>query len=111
MDQNSNTWASIVHFSQFLAYIVPVLGIVAPIIIWQIKKDDPFIDFHGKEAVNFVITQFIIGLICGLLVLIGIGIILLALFGIYVIIYIVIVGIKASQGEYYQYPFCIRLIK
>ncbi len=34
-----------------------VTGFVAPLIIWLIKKEEsPFIDDHGREALNFQIT-------------------------------------------------------
>ena len=112
-DKESRTWASIIHFSQFAGYVFFIFGIIVPIILWLIKKDEhEFVNDQGKEVMNFLITQFIIGFIGGLLIFAaGIGIIILALFSIYCIIIIIVGGVKASQGERFRYPICIRFIK
>ena len=52
-------------------------GFLGPLIIWLIKKDeDPFVDEHGKEALNFQITVFIAMFVSGILTMVCIGIFL-----------------------------------
>ncbi len=46
------------HLSQLLNIILPPAGIVVPIILWQIKKDEmPALDAHGKMVVNWIISS------------------------------------------------------
>ena len=62
-----------------LSFPTPLLG---PLVIWLIKKDLPFIDYHGREYFNFLISYTIYGIIAGLLVIVGIGLIILPILGV-----------------------------
>jgi uncharacterized Tic20 family protein len=87
-------------------------GFLGPLILWLLKKeDDPFIDEHGKEALNFQITMLIAGFAGGLLMCVGIGIIVLIAVPIINLIFCIIATIKANSGELYRYPIAIRLVK
>lgn len=87
-------------------------AIVAPLIIWQIQKDkSAFVDYHGKEAVNFQITMAIAAGVSFLLFLLLIGLVLIWIVGAVWLIFTIIAAIKANNGEYYRYPLSIRLIK
>ncbi|MEQ1904162.1 MAG: DUF4870 domain-containing protein, partial [Pirellulaceae bacterium] len=56
MDQNTRTWAMILHLSVFAGYLVPMAGLLAPILIWQLKKNEmPELDAHGKMVLNFMV--------------------------------------------------------
>ena len=107
-----NQWCMFLHFAQFAGYIIPLAGFVAPIILWQMKKDEsPLIDRHGKIVVNWIITSFIAGAVCFVLFFVLIGIPLLIILGLLSIIFAVIGGIKAGNGEAWDYPMTIRFIK
>lgn len=112
MDQNTRTWAMLLHFSVFLGYIIPFAGLIAPILIWQLKKGEmPELDAHGKMVVNFIISMIIYSLISFVLtfVLIGIlGYIAVFFMG---IVFPIIGGIKANSGELWKYPLVISIIK
>jgi uncharacterized Tic20 family protein len=100
------------HFSVFAGYVVPLAGLLAPIIIWQMKKNEmPSIDEHGKIVANFLISFFIYGLIGGLLTFVLIGIPILIVLGIVAIALPIIGGIKANSGEAWKYPGTISFIK
>ena len=71
----------------------------------------PFVDYNGKEVLNFQLTLLIAVLISWLLVVVVIGIFLLAALGVFALVVTIIGLIKASQGEYYRYPLTIRFIK
>ena len=89
-----------------------VLGFLAPLIIWLIKKDESkFVDYHGKEALNFQIMILIAVIISNVLIMVVIGCILLPAVVIADIIFCIIAGLAANKGEMYRYPFSIRLIK
>ena len=52
-------------------------GFLGPLIIWLIKKEDaPFVNDHGKEALNFQITVLIAMVASGLLTFVCIGVFL-----------------------------------
>lgn len=53
---NQNTNALLIHLSAFSNYLLffPFISILLPLLLWKtMSKDNPFIDHHGKEAVNF----------------------------------------------------------
>lgn len=56
--QNNN--ALIIHLSALSSFIIPFGSLLLPIILWQaLKKDNPYVDHHGKEAVNFNLSFFL----------------------------------------------------
>ncbi len=116
-------WAMFAHLSALLGgLLTSVVGgwgtFVGPLVIWLIKKDTmPFVGDQGKEALNFNITVAIIAVAMSLLsvVTFGIGLIIavpvLIVVGIAWLVLTIIATIKANEGQYYRYPFAIRLIK
>jgi hypothetical protein len=38
-DQQVKQWAVFLHLSQFLSYLIPLAGVVVPLAIWLVKKD------------------------------------------------------------------------
>ncbi len=111
-NKDANQWAMFVHFSLFAGYLVPLAGLLLPIILWQIKKDQyPFVDVHGKIVVNWIISLIIYAAICAVLVFFVIGLIGFAILGALSIIFPIVGGIKASQGEVWEYPLTIKLIR
>jgi len=115
VNKDARMWAMFCHLGGLgaLLPILPVVGgIIVPLIIWQIKKDEhPFVDEQGKEAVNFQISILIYELIAGLLMLICVGAFLLLAVMIFNIVFLVIAAIKANDGFHHRYPLCIRFIK
>ncbi len=112
-DKDNRLWAMLCHLSTFAGLIIPIIGnIVAPLIIWAMKKDEmPLVDDQGKEALNFQISITIYGIIAGFLCFILIGIPIVIALYIFSIVMTIIAAIKANEGEKYRYPLCIRLIK
>jgi len=105
-------WAMFSHLGTFAAFIIPFGNIIAPLIIWQIKKDESqFVVQHSKESLNFQISLMIYGLASAMLVLVLVGILLLFGLIVFNIIAVVIAGIKANEGACYRYPMTIRFIK
>ena len=101
------------HLAGLGIFVIPLVGnIVAPLVIWQLKKDDdPFIDDQGKEAVNFQISITIYSIISMLLFVACVGPFLLGAVVIVDLILLLIAAVKANNGQAYNYPFTIRLIK
>lgn len=109
-DRDSQQWGMIAHLSALVGFIIPFGNLIGPLVVWQIKKDMPFVVDQGKEALNFQITVAIAVFVCLLLSLIVIGMLLLPVVGLGALVLTVIAGIKANNGEAYRYPFTLRLI-
>ena len=106
--QNSadKLWAVAIYISSFFFVLI------GPLVIWLLKKNDSdFIDYHGKEYFNFLISYSIYFLIAIILVFIGIGIILAWVIGIYVTVFTIVAAVKAYNGDYYHIPLAIRFFK
>lgn len=112
IDKQTRQWAMFLHLSQLLAYPIPILGILAPIVIWQIKKDElPGIDAHGKMVVNWIISLALYFVISFLLVLLVIGVPLLLALSLVSVVFPIIGGIKANNGELWKYPLSLNFLK
>lgn len=99
------------HLGAFAGFIIPFGGLLVPLIIWLTKKDESqYIDYHGRESVNFQISMTIAFVIAALLVFVLIGIPILIGLGLFELVVVIIAAIRASEGQYYRYPFCFRLI-
>ena len=110
--KDERTWAMLSHFSALCMFIFPFGNILAPLIIWLIKKEEmSFVEDQAKEVMNFQISMTIYLLISGILCFILIGIPFVIGLGIFNVIITIIAGIKANDGESYQYPINLRLIK
>ena len=102
----------ITHLSALPGSFVLIGSVLAPLIIWQIQKErSAFVDYHGKEAVNFQITMASAAVICFLLIFVLIGFALIWLVGAVWLGFTIIAAIKAYNGEYYRYPLTFRFIK
>lgn len=92
--------------SHILTLVAPIL---APLIIWLIKKDESqFVSAHAKESLNFQITLILVMII---LVITIVGLLVAWIIGILSLVWIIVATVRASEGKLYQYPFTLRLIK
>jgi uncharacterized protein len=109
--QNERTWAMFCHLSAFAGFIIPFGGIIGPIVVWAIKKDQyPLVDDQGKEAVNFSISMVIYYIAAAILILVLVGFLLLGALFFFRLIITVVAAIKANEGVRFRYPLCIRFI-
>lgn len=53
------TIATLIHLSVFSMFLVPLGNFIFPLILWLIRKDSPFVDHHGRQALNFQISMFL----------------------------------------------------
>lgn len=109
--ESERIYALFTHLTSVVALFAG-LPVVAALIMWAIKrKDSPFLDDHGKEAIRFQLSLFLYGLLLipfGFLTL-GIGLVLGAL-GILAlgIVGTVLAAQAAHRGEYFRYPMTMR---
>ena len=110
--KDERTWAMLSHFSALCMFIFPLGNILAPLIIWLIKKEEmSFVEDQAKEVLNFQISMTIYLLISGILCFILIGIPFVIGLGIFNVIITIIAAISANDGKYYRYPINLKLIK
>ncbi|WP_392481703.1 DUF4870 domain-containing protein [Nostoc sp. C110] len=149
--QQMRIWAMLCHLSALLGWIllfflvfigIPLylpLNLLAPLIIWHFKKSQyAWIDFQGKESLNFqfsltlytliviaislvfLLTSFVLVMINNgsskeiKNILDGLLIVLMSLILFKFILQSFVVtfaSVKAYKGEYYRYPFTIRVLR
>jgi hypothetical protein len=110
---SSNAWAMACHLAGLadFANILFGLGILLPLAIWLAFRDsDPFIDRHGKEAVNFQINLLLWTLVFGALSCCLIGIPFLVALPVVETVLVILAAIEAAGGRPYRYPLTIRVI-
>ena len=103
----------LLHLSQLIDLITGIGGLLVPLIIWSLKKDEVAdLDQHGKAIINFQLSMIIYALIAiPLMVLLGLGILVLIAVGILCLVYPIINALRAASGQDPFYPFCIRFLK
>ncbi|WP_408023964.1 DUF4870 domain-containing protein [Tenacibaculum sediminilitoris] len=111
MKRNSQLLA-LTHLSQLLDFVTGIGGLIVPLIIWIVKKDEVLdMDEHGRSIINFRITMFLYLLICiPLVLLFGLGFLGMLVIGGFYLIFPIINAIKASNNEQPIYPFSIKFI-
>ena len=136
--KNENSNAFLIHISGLAGYFFPLGGVIAPLIFWQVKKDESeFLDQQGKEAVNFNLSFLLYGFLLGITFipflirtifnnlnnldhmyydfpdLFGFfgGISLIGVLAILKFALIIMAAIKANNGEAYKYPLTIKFLK
>lgn len=110
--ESERQYAMFMHISQFAGSIIPLLGLVLPIVLWLNKKDkSAFIDANGKIVLNWIISFTIYAIAGAILCLLLVGFIWLIALAICNLIFIIIGAIKASNGELWPYPLSIPFIQ
>jgi uncharacterized protein len=109
--KRAREWATVLHLSLFAGHIIPFGGIIAPIIIWQMKKDElPELDAHGRNAINWIISFIIYAALSILLCFVLIGFALLLVVVILNVVFPIIAAVKANEGRVWKYPLTIRFL-
>jgi uncharacterized protein len=114
----ARTWNMLCHLSTLSGYIIPFGNIIGPLLVWQIQKQKfPSVEEHGKAALNFqltvlivlipaIIATFLLSFFCVGVLLVPVDV-AVALCG---VIFPIIAGVKANNGEPYRYPWSLTLI-
>lgn len=105
----------LLHFSQLLGVIlpfIPFIGLVVPVVMWASEKDKSReVDIHGRIVLNWAISYIIYFAISLVLLAILIGGLLLVAVIVLNIVFAIIGGIRANNGEYWKYPLSIPFFK
>ena len=133
-DEQQTDFGEVTEDERNLALMMHLLalfvGFLGPLIIWLVKKaESPFLDQHGKEALNFHLSLLIYSLGAGLIIMLpllilsfltmGLGLLVLFPVGggvvVLLIVYMwvgcILAAMQASRGETCRYPLTISFIK
>ncbi|MCC5879097.1 MAG: DUF4870 domain-containing protein [Idiomarina sp.] len=108
---DSNQYAMFIHLSLLIGLIFPWIGLIVPLVLWLVKKEDPIVDQHGRVVVNWLISSFIYSIVAIILMVVLIGIPMLLALVVCHFVFAIIGGMKAKSGELWQYPLSIKFLK
>lgn len=110
--QEERQMGMFLHLSGLAFALIFPIGLVAPILLWQTQKEKmPALDAHGKMAANWMISATIYGVVSFILAFVLIGFLTGLAVWLMAIIFPIIGGIKANNGEFWEYPLTIKFIK
>ncbi|WP_427383235.1 DUF4870 domain-containing protein [Janibacter sp. G56] len=102
------------HLSALVLMILSagVLSFLAPLVIYLVYKDrGPFVRQHSANSLNVQITMAIGLLISIPLMFVLIGFLTFALMWVYAFVVHLLGAIKANNGEWYDPPMTLRLVR
>lgn len=114
-------WRVLAHASALIQF-VGIPSFVGPLIVWLLRREDPVVAPHAREALNYqlsLIIYFTVATVVAVLAAITIvGLVLtfiLILFAVMLlvaeIVFAILASLAASRGELYRYPMNLNLIK
>jgi uncharacterized Tic20 family protein len=116
-DKESYLYGTLCHLLGLSGIFVPLVGnIGGPLILWLLKrKESPFVNDQGKEAVNFQITVAICAAAAAIVSL-PLRFVPLPTLSLYSVVqlanlvFVIIAAVEANKGVKYRYPFTLRLV-
>ena len=111
---DEKTWALVSHFGGAGATFISggTAGWVPPLIALVAKgNENPTIRAHAVGALNFQILVTLVSIVGYMTICIGIGFIIFPLAMIAGIIFGILAGVKANEGQVYKYPITLPLVK
>ncbi|NOK36852.1 DUF4870 domain-containing protein [Corallococcus exercitus] len=113
--QDEKTMGMLAHLGTIAGLVVGAgfLGWAVPLFLMLTKgKESSFVRAHAVESLNFQITVAIAMTVSALLVCaLGLGFITGAITFLASVVFSVMAGLKANDGELYRYPVNIRMVK
>lgn len=120
---SERTYAMWIHLASLLAWVLAAasqgIGFWVPILVagvmWSARRrDSPFIDDHGREALNFqislILMSFIAVFVGMMLCFVGLAVTVPAV-AVLGIVGSILGAVAASRGQYFRYPATIRFIR
>jgi hypothetical protein len=113
---SSRLAAVLAHLSAPIAALLSAgsLSLLGPLVVWLVKKDDPYARRAAAGAFNFNLSFWLLYLLSWLLIITVVG----AIIGVPLIVLLFVVSawchikgaIRASNDQPYDYPFQIRVL-
>lgn len=103
------TLAALTHLSGLAGYLVPLGGVLVPIVLWIAKSDHPKISAIAKQALVLNVVVFLAVACSAMLwltvILIPVVILFWLALGLVAIVLPIVGAVKAGEGKYYRYPW------
>jgi uncharacterized Tic20 family protein len=100
--------AALTHLSGLAGYVIPLGGVLVPIIIWFAKRDSPVISTIAKQAIVLNVIVFLLTAVTAVLwitvILIPVVILFWIALGLTALALPILGALKANDGAYYRYP-------
>jgi uncharacterized protein len=109
LETGHRTLAVFIHISP-LFWLVGLgpFALLGPLVLWLIGRErSVFIDDHGREAINFMLSFFLLHVILAITL---IGIALWPVLWIVAIVNMIRAAVAAGQDEYFRYPVTFRFL-
>lgn len=117
LSESARNYGMFIHLSSFAGLMVSGMSFLGPLVLWLVRRDEhPFIDHHGKEAINFNLSLLLYGVIgvIASIVTFGLGLVVavpaILVFFVVWIATTIQAAIRANRGEGYRYPLTIRFL-
>jgi len=112
LTSEDRTWGMLAHLLAAAGHFMAVLSWLGPLVIWLMKRETSrFAAFHALQSLLFQLGWMAIlaigWVITGVLSMILVGLLLIPVMiaaHLVPVIWAVIAGIKANNGEWYEYP-------
>ncbi len=102
------TLAALTHLSGLAGYVLPLGGVIVPIILWIAKSESRIVSSLAKQA---VLLNVVVWLLVGLTAILWITIILIpVVIAFWIFLFLVAIAlpilgaVRAWDGTYYVYP-------
>ncbi|WP_445385375.1 DUF4870 domain-containing protein [Robiginitalea sp. IMCC44478] len=68
LSKHERNLAAIIHGSTFSRFFIPFGNFLVPLVLWMAnRKQYEFVDYHGKQALNFQISLLLYSVILGMI--------------------------------------------
>ena len=65
--ENHKNVAALIHLSTFSKYFFPFGNFIAPLVLWTVNKEKPFVNEHGRQAINFQLSILLYAVIIAII--------------------------------------------
>ena len=109
--QEERSWGILLHLSGLAGLVFPFGNLIAPLVLWLIRKDrSTFLDDQGREVLNFQIAFSIYLILSAILIFVLVGFVLLPVIVITGLVLMIIAAVRANEGTWYRYPLIFRVL-
>ena len=106
---NDRLWSVLCHLSYFFGFAL--ISFLFPMTVYLVMRtDSAYVTHHAREALNFHLSLLLYFICCVPLCFLVVGIPLIIAIAVTGIVCSIVAAVKASGGNYYQYPITIRFV-
>ncbi len=111
LDKQERDWAMFCHLAAFAGFVFPFGHVLGPLFLWLLRREESaFVDFHGRQVVNFQITMTLLYLVGLVLCFVLIGFLILPLLALWSALAAILGAIRAEEGRRWRYPLAFPFL-